>query len=219
MKEGYISDPFLWISFVYPEVSGFFIAMFTGIINHLGTIKAKSENKLSVACHKKVLDKLSIGASIAVDGICLTVVKIDKESFTIDFMPETARRTNIPYIKANELVNVELPATPKTFLAGHIVQGHVDGLAKLTYISEKGNSRTLKFSISPSLSKYIVVKGSIALNGISLTVIEAERDYFTVGIIPHTWEKTMLHNIIMGDMVNIEVDVLAKYLEKITKRI
>lgn len=193
--------------------------MFTGIISHLGTVKAKSESRLLVECSKDVINKLSMGASIAVNGICLTVVRLDKVSFAIDFMPETATKTNIEYLKVNELVNLELPATPDTFLAGHIVQGHVDGLAKLISIKEEGNSRILKFSIPSSFSKYIVDKGSIALNGISLTVIKSAKNYFTFGIILHTWEKTMLHQITIGDFVNIEVDILAKYLEKLIRKI
>lgn len=189
--------------------------MFTGIVTHLGKIKTRSENKLQVECPKDLINKLSKGASIAVDGICLTVVGLGKDSFEIDFMPETAKRTNIGYLKINDVVDLELPATPDTFLAGHIVQGHIDGLAKLVSIAQKGNSRILKFSVSNKLSKYIVEKGSIALNGISLTVINASENSFTVGIIPHTWEKTMLHQIKIGDYANIEVDVVAKYIEKL----
>lgn len=193
--------------------------MFTGIISHLGKVKTRSEHKLQVQCSKDLLNKLSIGASIAVDGICLTVVKIGKDFFEIDFISETSSKTNIQYLKINDLVNLELPASADTFLSGHIVQGHIDRLAKLIGIIQEGNSHILKFSIPVSLAKYIVEKGSIALNGISLTVIEASRDYFTVGIIPYTWEKTMLHHIKIGDFVNIEVDIMAKYLEKLTKRV
>ena len=103
-------------------------------------------------------------------------------------------------------------------MAGHIVQGHIDGLAKLVEIVNKGNSRILKFSIPETLARYIVEKGSIAINGVSLTVIEADKNHFNVGIIPHTWEKTMLHALAVGDRVNIEVDVLAKYIEKLLNK-
>lgn len=191
--------------------------MFTGIISHLGKVKAKSESRLLVACSKNVIKNLSIGASIALDGICLTVVKVNESSFEIDFIPETAGRTNLQFLKPNDLVNLELPATPDTFLAGHIVQGHIDGIGKLESIEKKGNSYILKFSVTEKLSKYIIVKGSIAVHGISLTVIDTGNDFFTVGIIPHTWNNTMLQTIKSGDLVNIEVDILAKYLEKLMK--
>ena len=198
-----------------PEVIGVF--MFTGIINHLGKIKNKSESKLRVVCPKDLINKLSTGASIAVDGICLTVVSLRGDSFEIDFMPETARRTNIRYLKTNDIVNLELPVTPNTFLAGHIIQGHIDGLAKLIGVKQQNKNHILKFSIPDEFSKYIVEKGSIAVNGISLTVINIGKSFFTVGIIPHTWDKTMLHKIKLGYYVNIEADILAKYLEKLTK--
>ncbi len=191
--------------------------MFTGIISHLGKVKTISENKLRVACSKDLINRLPTGTSIAVDGICLTVVGLSKDSFEIDFMPETATRTTIKYLKINDSVNLELPATPNTFLAGHIVQGHIDGLAKLETAIQEGNSYILNFSVSKDLSKYIVEKGSIAVNGISLTVTNVKENLFTVGIIPHTWNKTKLHTIKLGDYVNIEVDIIAKYLEKLIK--
>lgn len=197
---------------------GFFInTMFTGIITHLGEVINKSENKLITKTDQSLIGKLSKGTSIAVDGICLTVVDLIDNSFSIDFMPETEKKTNIKYLQIGSMVNLELPATPEFFLSGHIVQGHVDKVGRLEKIKEKGNSYILKFSIPKDLSKYIIEKGSIAVNGISLTVIDIEDNFFTVGIIPHTWDKTMLYTIKLGDYVNIEVDVLAKYLEKLTK--
>ncbi len=186
--------------------------MFSGIITHLGKIKNKTKNSLHIKTEKDVVARLSIGVSIAIDGICLTVVGFSKDSFQIDFIPETEAKTNIKYLKVGSLVNLELPATPSSFLSGHILQGHVDGIAKLENMTEIGNSRILKFSIPSNLSRYIVSKGSIAVNGISLTVIQVESAFFTVGIIPHTWTNTMLYTIKLGDFVNIEVDILAKYL-------
>jgi len=192
--------------------------MFTGIITHLGEIKNKSENRLNIKTDKDLIAKLSIGTSIAVDGICLTVIRFSKDSFWLDFMPETEDKTNIKYLKVGNLVNLELPATPTSFLSGHITEGHIDGVAKLEDIKRRGNSRMLKFSIPYHLSKYIVSKGSIAVNGISLTVIRVESDSFTVGLIPHSWTNTMLHTLKTGDFVNIEVDILAKYLENLFKK-
>ncbi len=191
--------------------------MFTGIITHLGKVTQKTSNRLQIKIDSSFAKKLSNGMSIAVNGICLTVVSFDKNSFEIDFMPETAKRTTIGFLKKHNLVNLELPATIETFLAGHIVQGHVDAVGKIIAIKKAGNSRMFTFSISRESSKYIVEKGSITVNGISLTVSAIGKDYFTVGIIPHTWEKTMLHTAKEGDFVNLEVDVLAKYLEKLIK--
>ena len=191
--------------------------MFTGIITHLGTVTKKSQTDLTIKTSSDLLKKLSQGTSIAVDGICLTVVAKDKVSFTINFMPETAEKTNIQYLKEGSEINLELPATADTLLSGHIVQGHVDTKGKITSITKKGNSYLFAFSIPKQLNKYLVEKGSIAVNGISLTVISVSADEFTVGIIPHTWEHTMLHAAKVGDYVNLEVDALAKYLEKLIK--
>jgi riboflavin synthase len=191
--------------------------MFTGIITNLGKVTSKSKNKLIIKTDRVFIGKLSKGTSIAIDGICLTIVDLRENSFSIDFMPETEEKTNIKYLKTSDLVNLELPATAKSFLSGHIVQGHIDGVAKLETITKESNSYILKFSIPKNLSKYIVEKGSMAVNGISLTVIDIGNKFFTVGIIPHTWDKTMLHTIKLNDYVNIEVDILAKYLEKLIK--
>lgn len=189
--------------------------MFTGIIKHFGKVVGVTDTRLVIQTDKDLLKKLSSGMSVSVDGICLTVVSCDKKSFVIDFMPETSQRTNIQYLQKNSLVNLELPVTSETFLAGHFVQGHVDAVGKIKSIGKKGNSRIFTFSVPKNISKYIVEKGSITVNGISLTVIDITKNDFTVGIIPHTWENTMLRVVEVGDSVNLEVDVLAKYLEKL----
>ncbi len=189
--------------------------MFTGIITHVGKVSEKSDKRLLVQTDTGLLNKLSKGMSIAVNGICLTVITHDKKSFTVDFMPETAKRTTIQQLQKDNLVNLELPATSETFLAGHIVQGHVDTIGNITAIVDNGNSRIFTVAIPNNMSKYIVEKGSITVNGISLTVIDISKKYFTVGIIPHTWDSTMLHTSTVGDSVNLEVDILAKYLEKL----
>ncbi len=191
--------------------------MFTGIISHLGSISRKETDQLIITAPEDLIKKLSLGMSIAVDGICLTVTSFSaKENvFSIDYMPETAHRTNIQHLHDGDLVNLELPVTAETLFAGHIVQGHVDDVAQIQEIKNDGNSRVFRFSINPKIAKYIVEKGSITVNGISLTVIEVGEDFFTVGIIPHTWEVTMLHTMKVGDFVNIEVDILAKYLERL----
>lgn len=190
--------------------------MFTGIISHLGTIKEKTSDSLLIEAPNDLYKKLTLGMSVAVDGICLTVATLKNPSvFTINFMPETENKTNIKYFKSGDLVNLELPVTAETLFAGHIVQGHVDNVSQILNIAEEGNSHIFTFNIDSKISKYLVDKGSVAVNGISLTVIKAHNDTFTVGIIPHTWDHTMLHRAKTGNYVNIEVDVLAKYLEKL----
>lgn len=191
--------------------------MFTGIITHLGELRKVNNSAYTISSDRSFLVKLAKGESVSINGICLTVVDKSKDSFSVDCIPETKLKTNIKYLKVGNIVNLELPATANSFLSGHIVQGHIDGIDKLKSIKKQGNSHILKFSISKGLSKYIVNKGSITVNGISLTVIEISKDFFTVGVIPHTWIKTMLHTIKLGDYVNIEVDILAKYLEKLMK--
>ena len=190
--------------------------MFTGIITHLGKIKQKEATRFSIEADASLICQLEKGASIAVNGTCLTILKKPFDStFSVEAMPETFKRTALGKLTPDDTVNLELPATPNTFLSGHIVQGHVDGTGKLVSIQKEGNSKILKISIQPKLEKYIVEKGFIGLNGMSLTVIQAEKTFFTVGIIPYTWSHTMLQNIKVGDQVNIETDIIAKYLEKL----
>ena len=191
--------------------------MFTGIILETGVVARASQSALAIRAGRALLRKLAAGVSIAVDGVCLTVTKKDAVSFYADIMEETRGRTALSALSRGARVNLELPATAHSFLAGHIVQGHVDGTAILARAVKKNNSRILKFSIAPALSKYIVGKGSVAVNGISLTVIDAGRNFFTVGIVPRTWKATTLRQLSKGDRVNIEVDVLAKYAQKILK--
>jgi riboflavin synthase len=192
--------------------------MFTGIITDLGKLNEKHRSVFTFHAGHAFCKKLNRGTSVAVNGVCLTTVaKPAKDSFSVEIMRETQKRTMFENLKPNDLVNLELPATPNTFLSGHLISGHIDGTAKLRKMIQEGNSHILKFSIPKSLSQYIVKKGPIAVNGISLTVIEATKDYFTIGVIPYTWEKTMLQRINIGEMVNIEVDIIAKYLEKLLR--
>ena len=191
--------------------------MFTGIITNLGKVIDKSTKQLVVRSDRKLIKQLSEGISIAISGVCLTVVGVSKDKFRVDYMGETAKKTNVKYLKKGDLVNLELPIRINSFLSGHLVQGHVDDMAKLVEVTKQDHSHILKFSIDQALSPLIVKRGSVALNGISLTVMEVMSGYFTVGIIPHTFQKTMLKTVKKGDYVNIEVDILAKYLEKLIK--
>jgi riboflavin synthase len=188
--------------------------MFTGIIAQTGTTAEKTDRTMRIDVGAAFSSKLTIGDSIAVNGICLTATIIGEHDFTIEYMPETARLTTIGDLQKGSLVNLELPPTPTTFLSGHIVQGHIDGIGRIADMAEDGNSRILTVTVDPQTARSIVHKGSIALNGISLTVIDANDNSFRVGIIPHTWNHTMLRTIAIQDRVNIETDVLAKYLER-----
>lgn len=192
--------------------------MFTGIISNLGKLKNRNKTKLTFSTDLTFCKKISKGISIAVNGACLTVFgQPAPSSFSVEVIPETKNKTTLSQLKLNDLVNLELPVTPSSFLAGHLVQGHVDAVTTLLNITKQGNSHLLKFSIPSDLAKYIAEKGSVAVNGISLTVIKVGKNYFTVGIIPYTWNNTMLKTVKINDMVNIEVDILAKYIEKLLR--
>ena len=177
--------------------------MFTGIVEEIGKIKSFDGKKLVVEC-SKVLDGTAIGDSIAIDGCCQTVVDMTSNSFRADVSAETLNITK--GFKAGSNVNLERALTPQTRMGGHIVQGHIDGIGK--YL---GN---MTFEVPKELNKYIVYKGSISVNGISLTVAKSEGNIFSVAIIPHTLENTNLKDLKTGDFVNIETDILGRYIEK-----
>ena len=177
--------------------------MFTGIVEETGFIKSFDGKKLVVEC-KNVLDGTKIGDSISIDGCCQTVTSMSSNTFSADVSSETLRITK--GFKTGECVNLERALTPQTRMGGHIVQGHVDGTAK--YL---GN---MTFEVPKELDKYIVYKGSITVNGVSLTVSGNENNTFTVAIIPHTLENTNLKYLKTGDFVNIETDILGRYVEK-----
>lgn len=177
--------------------------MFTGIVEEIGKIKSFNGEKLVVEC-KKVLENTQLGDSIAIDGCCQTVVDLTSNTFSTDVSTETLKI--IKGFKAGELVNLERALTPESRMGGHIVQGHVDGVAR--YLGE------MRFEVPKELDKYIVYKGSIAINGVSLTVAQNERNTFAVAIIPHTLKNTNLKTLKTGDFVNIETDIVGRYVEK-----
>lgn len=177
--------------------------MFTGIVEEIGKIKSFNGEKLVVEC-KKVLENTQLGDSIAIDGCCQTVVNLTSNTFSTDVSTETLKI--IKGFKAGELVNLERALTPQSRMGGHIVQGHVDGVAK--YLGK------MRFEVPKELDKYIVYKGSITINGVSLTVAQNERNTFAVAIIPHTLENTNLKTLKTGDFVNIETDIVGRYVEK-----
>ncbi|MEK7570752.1 MAG: riboflavin synthase [Patescibacteria group bacterium] len=193
--------------------------MFTGIITHTGILQQKKGDTFTFSTDHSLLAKIQEGTSISINGVCLTALAEPKaDTFRVQIMPETSKKTMLDSLKEGNIANLELPVTAETLLSGHIVQGHVDGLGTVKDITQEGNSHILTISVPEVMSKYLITKGSICLNGISLTVVEAHNDYFTVGIIPYTWEHTMLSAIQPGDEVNIEVDMLAKYVEKLYKK-
>lgn len=187
--------------------------MFTGIITHLGILKVSQGSTFIFEAPSSFLKKVTKGTSISVNGVCLTIAsKISKKTFLVELMPETLKRTTLGLLKKGSIVNLELPATPSTLLSGHIVQGHVDGVGIVKKISLQGNGKQLMISFPKDLKKYIVPKGSIAINGVSLTVIGTLDNTITLGIIPYTFKQTILHQLKVLDQVNIEVDILAKYI-------
>jgi riboflavin synthase len=191
--------------------------MFTGLIEEVGTItslRPQAESvELQVQC-RDVLRGVNNGDSIAVDGICLTVTQFSKSAFTTFASAETLRRTNLVCKQVGHQVNLERPLTLEKRLGGHLVQGHVDGVGTVVGIQKEGDSQLWRFSIGEGLGKYLVSKGSITVDGISLTIVEAGTDFFTVAIIPKTLSATTFQFRRVGDVVNIEIDILGKYVYK-----
>jgi riboflavin synthase len=193
--------------------------MFTGIIEELGSVVALERRgagaRLVIACHT-VLSDAQEGCSIAVNGVCLTALDLTANSFAADLAPETLARTNLGDLITGSRVNLERPVTPVTRLSGHIVQGHVDATGELVALEELGDGNWwLKVRIPAALDRYLVHKGSIAIDGISLTVASLEDRTVGVTIIPHTYAHTTLGAAKPGTRLNIEVDVLAKHVEKL----
>ncbi len=191
--------------------------MFTGIVEELGTV-VTAGTKLEVRC-STVLSDLSIGASIAVNGVCLTAVAVTKDGFTADLAPETLSRSNLGDLAAGSRVNLERPVTPATRLSGHIVQGHVDATGEVVALDAlRDGNWWLKVRVPKSLDRYLVEKGSVTLDGISLTIAAMDGDVIGVTIIPHTYTNTNMCQARVGSRINVEVDVLAKHVEKLLAR-
>lgn len=191
--------------------------MFTGIIEELGKISALTKGdkslKLKVECNK-ITEGLLLGDSIAVNGVCLTAVSFGNSFFEADVSYETIAKTSLNTIKSGSIVNLERALTLSSRLGGHIVQGHVDGTGRILNITKYGDSYKLSISYPEYLDKYIVLKCSIAIDGISLTVANVKNNSFEVAVIPHTFENTNLRYKKNGDIVNLESDIIARYVEK-----
>lgn len=191
--------------------------MFTGLVEEVGVVKRLERRgeagRLSIEA-TKVLEGTLLGDSIAVSGACLTVVELGRGSFVVDCMPETLTHTTLGSVTAGACVNLERSMTLGGRLGGHLVLGHVDAVSRVKSVAREGNASRITFTLPVDLSPCVAPKGSISIDGISLTVIGAGADFFDVGIIPHTLAETTLKNIGPGTTVNIEVDVLARYVQR-----
>lgn len=190
--------------------------MFTGIIENTADVKNINikDETIILDIENKFLDDIKIGDSIAVNGVCLTVKKLFNNIFQTDIMPVTFRNTNLSKLKMNDKVNIERSLTIRQRFDGHIVTGHVDGIVIITNKIKEQNSINFTFNYNHELSNCLVKKGSVSLDGISLTVTEVTNNTFNVSLIPHTLNNTTLGNKNIGDLVNIETDILAKYIQK-----
>jgi riboflavin synthase len=189
------------------------VRLFTGLVAGKGVVRALSGGRLEVKT--ELAAELAPGDSIAVNGVCLTAVERSNGSFAADVMPETLRRTSLEPLAEGDEVNLELPLRAGDRLGGHVMQGHVDGTGRVESVTDDGNSRLVRIQAPAELLRYVVQKGSIAVDGVSLTVSAVDDQAFEVSLIPETLERTTLGATAAGRTVNLEVDLLAKYVEKL----
>lgn len=191
--------------------------MFTGIVEETGkisSIKRGSNSAILSISANKILEDIHVGDSIAVNGICLTVTNFNKQSFSADVMHETIRRSSLSNINVGAYVNLERALPIGGRFGGHIVSGHVDGTGEITYIQRDDNAILYTIKAEPKIIRYIVEKGSITIDGMSLTVVSVQKDEFIISAIPHTVDITILKYRKLGDKVNLEVDIIGKYIER-----
>jgi riboflavin synthase len=192
--------------------------MFTGIIEELGRVRSLEQRgegaRLRIEARTVTADTRE-GDSIAVNGVCLTAIDVSPDSFAADGSRETLQRSTLGRLRAGSAVNLERAVTPSTRLGGHIVQGHVDGRGRFLSTEEHGGSWTVRIAYPRELSRYLVFKGSVTVEGISLTIAALTDDYFEIAVIPKTWALTNLSHLRAGDEVNLEADIIAKYVERI----
>lgn len=192
--------------------------MFTGLVEEKGVLLEKLPTgdgfQFTIKANKIMAD-LQIGSSVAVNGCCLTVVKNSSGSFSVDTIEETLKKTNLGVLKQNDPVNLERPLLADARLGGHFVLGHIDTTGRIEEIKELSNSHWMKISFKEEFKHYLIYVGSIAIDGVSMTVAELSDTTFSVGIIPHTWQETIFADKKTGDTVNLEFDVLGKYVERI----
>ena len=188
--------------------------MFTGIIEEVGSTASIRPGSLVIAA-KTVLQGTEVGGSIAVNGVCLTVTGLDTNSFSVDIMPETERRTNLGQLKVGDKLNLECPMALGGRLGGHLVQGHIDAAGRLSSVAWDGEAMILRFEAPPEVMRYLVVKGFVAVDGISLTVVARDAASFEVSVVGYTRQHTTLGNRRVGGLVNLEADIIAKYVESL----
>jgi riboflavin synthase len=192
--------------------------MFTGIVEEIGIIEKSTAIAGGIRLNikaEKVIEDIKINDSICIDGVCLTVTEADKSSFWVDAVGATLDKTTFNQIRSNTLVNLERSVRLNDRLGGHLVQGHVNGVGTISEIKKLGENYLVKILIPEELEKYLIKEGSIAINGISLTIADLNQNEISISIIPHTWQNTNLKSKKIHDIVNIEVDILAKYVEKL----
>jgi riboflavin synthase len=190
--------------------------MFTGIVEEIGRVASVPTGSLVMAA-SQVLKGMQLGSSIAVNGVCLTVTDFDSQSFSADIMPETLNRTNLGQLRTGDRVNLERPLALGGQVGGHLVQGHVDDTGRIASLSSEGESLLISFEASPDVMRFIAPKGFIAVDGVSLTVANRDTTSFRVSIVDYTRQHTTLGSKKVGDMVNLEVDIIAKYVERLSQ--
>jgi len=190
--------------------------MFTGIIEEVGRVTSAQVGKLAVSAGQ-VLGGVELGGSIAVNGVCLTVTGLNAESFSVDIMPETLERTNLGLLNAGDGVNLERPLTLEKPLGGHLVQGHIDDTGRIASIAREGGAMLIRFEAPREVMRYVVEKGFIAVDGVSLTIVARDAGSFQVSVVGFTREHTILGSCRVGGLVNLEVDVIAKYVEQLSQ--
>ncbi len=191
--------------------------MFTGIVEEIGSVRAVGPDKLTISATTVIQDTKK-GDSIAVNGVCLTVTEITPNSFSVDVMPETLRRTNLGALRPGEAVNLERPLAVGGRMGGHFVQGHVDDRGRVLSATREGEALLLRFEAAKDIMRYVVEKGFIAIDGVSLTVTECNATSFKVSLVAYTLNNTNLGGRRPGDEVNLEVDIIAKYVERLRER-
>jgi len=189
--------------------------VFTGIIEEVGSVISAQSGNLVIAA-SDVLQEMEPGGSIAVNGVCLTVTNFDTTSFSVDIMPETLKRTNLGLLHARDRVNLERPLALGGRMGGHLVPGHVDDTARVASIRWQGRAMLIRFEAAPEVMRYIVEKGFVAVDGVSLTTMTKDASSFQVSVVDYTREHTTLGSRQVGDLVNLEVDIIAKYVEQLS---
>jgi len=190
--------------------------VFTGIIEEVGRVTSAQSGKIVIATGG-ILQGIELGASINVNGVCLTITSSNTDSFSVGIMPETLRRSNLGLLSAGDRVNLERPLALGGRLGGHLVQGHIDATGRVVSVGWDGEAMLIRFEASPEMMRYVVAKGFIAVDGVSLTVVTKDTSSFQVSVVDYTRQHTTLGDRQVGDSVNLEIDIIAKYVEQLSQ--